>query len=307
VKYDWDRVSSCHPCPICDRPDWCCVSADGKTAMCMRTEAGSYMSGYGGCGTYYLHRLQGDAPRASAPVKPPRPGIERAGPRTLSSIYSELLRTLGLSAAHRDNLHKRGLRNREISRRGYASLPVRGRSQVARGLHATHGTTLFSVPGFIVKSREEGKSYLTIAGYAGMLIPVRDVEGRIVALMVRRDDGDDGGPRYSYMSSSKYGGPGPGSPTHVPLGIAPPAPIVRVTEGPLKADIAYALSGLPTIGVAGVSSWQPALPILQALQCKTARMAFDADARDIPHVAGALRGSYRALAAHDLNVELELW
>lgn len=34
----------------------------------------------------------------------------------------------------------------------------------------------------------ESKPYLTIAGSAGMLIPVRDRLGRIIALQVRVDD-----------------------------------------------------------------------------------------------------------------------
>ena len=60
-------------------------------------------------------------------------------------------------------------------------------------------------------------------------------------------DGARGGPKYSYLSSTKYGGPGPGTPPHFPLGITAPVEILRLTEGPLKADIAYVRSGLPTI------------------------------------------------------------
>ncbi len=35
----WIRVKRAQPCPICERPDWCSVSEDGKTICCMRTES----------------------------------------------------------------------------------------------------------------------------------------------------------------------------------------------------------------------------------------------------------------------------
>ena len=60
------------------------------------------------------------------------------------------------------------------------------------------------------------------------------------------------GGKYLYVSSAKHGGPGPGAPAHLPYGSTAPAAIVRVTEGALKADVAQALSGLPTSGLPGV-------------------------------------------------------
>jgi hypothetical protein len=86
-----------------------------------------------------------------------------------------------------------------------------------------------------------------------MLIPIRDLSSRIVALKVRRDDPAEDGPRYVYLSSVGHGGPGPGSPVHVPLGTVALDGVARVTEGELKADLAAALSGLPTIGPAGLA------------------------------------------------------
>ena len=52
-------------------------------------------------------------------------------------------------------------------------------------------------------------------GAAGLLVPVRDSAGRVVALLARRDDADDGRGKYLYLSSEKAGGPSAGAPPHV--------------------------------------------------------------------------------------------
>lgn len=53
----WRRVNRANPCPICKRPDWCLVSADGGAALCQRVESPK-RCGEGG----WLHRLK-DGPR----------------------------------------------------------------------------------------------------------------------------------------------------------------------------------------------------------------------------------------------------
>src|SRR5262249_22336519 len=141
---------------------------------------------------------------------------------------------------------------------------------------------------------------------AGLLAPVADPASRVLALLVRRDDASDGRGKYLYLSSARAGGPGPGTPAHVPLGVTAPCHTCRLTEGALKADLAVALSALPTIGAAGLA-WQPALDVLSALGCRTIRLAFDADALDNPHVARALADCHGALGAAGLAVELERW
>src|SRR5262249_17319885 len=147
---------------------------------------------------------------------------------------------------------------------------------------------------------------VTLAGAAGLLVPIRDSAGRIVALLVRRDEARDGRGKYLYVSSASVGGPGPGSPAHVPLGVTAASPICRLTEGALKADVAMALSGVPTIGAAGLG-WRPALDALSELGCQTVRLAFDADALDNAHVARALADCCKAADAAGLAVELEHW
>lgn len=51
----WRRVSRANPCPICERPDWCTVTADGSAVCCMRIESPKRLR----CGGW-LHRLHDD-------------------------------------------------------------------------------------------------------------------------------------------------------------------------------------------------------------------------------------------------------
>jgi hypothetical protein len=306
-KCKWRRVSARSPCPICNHPDWCSVSGDNTVAKCMRVEEGAWRSGTDKTGArYHLHRVAGSASHDAALAGVPDPAATRGDADLVHRVYSALLAGLDLFKAHREALRRRGFCDEQIDRRGYRSLPVRGRARLARDLRERFGDAILSVPGFVVKEGRGGQHYITVAGAGGLVIPVRDSAGRIAALIARRDDGDNG-PRYSYLSSAKFSGPGPGTPAHFPLGMTAPCATVRITEGALKADIAFALSGLPTVGAASASNWRPALDALAALGCATVRLAFDADTRENAHVARALADCAQAATAAGLAVELELW
>ena len=135
------------------------------------------------------------------------------------------------------------------------------------------------------------------------MVPVRDIEGRIVALKIRADEGS----KYTYLSSTKYGGPGPGSQVHVPLHDELDLSVVRLTEGEFKAEVATALTGTLTVSMPGVSSWRPALEVARSLGSGIVRLAFDADAKQNEQVARALRESYRTLKERGFEVVLETW
>ena len=82
---------------------------------------------------------------------------------------------------------------------------------------------------------------------------------------------------------------------------------VRVTEGALKADVATHLSGLLTVGLPGVAAARDAAGVLKRLGARTARVAFDADARRNHQVAGHLRRLVLRLREGGFAVELEVW
>ena len=229
-----------------------------------------------------------------------------AAPATLGTIYQGLLAALPLSPAHRQALWQHGLADSEIHRRQYGTLPLQGRAALAKAMVAWWGAAVCAqVPGFYV-AEHDGRRWWSLAGAAGLLIPVRNLDGHIVALKVRADIPGDG-PKYTTISSSKHGGPSPGAPVHVPLYEGARGTTVRLTEGELKADVATALSGLLTLSIPGVAMWRKALPVLEALQPQRVLLAFDADWRSNPHVAHALGQAAFALVTAGYEVQVEDW
>ena len=217
-------------------------------------------------------------------------------------VYRTLLNELPLMDHHRDDLRRRGLSDEQMVFRGYRSLTGFSRREVLAILQTSFSVSeLVSVPGFV--TRDDG--VLEIVASHGLLIPVLDVNGRAIAIKVRRDGVADGVGKYVCMSGG--GGPSCGTPVHVPLGITGPTSDVRLTEGELKADVATILSGLPTIGIPGVSNWPSAIPVLQALGARTVGLAFDADWRTKPHVARNLVECAAALRTHGFNIVVEWW
>ena len=264
----------------------------------------------------------GDA--ASPPVRsgngvhPAKPGIQIADADTLDRAYRIVLDRLTLSQRHREDLRRRGLSESFIQLAQYRTLPEGQGDTITGALLDELGEEARKVPGVHPVERR-------FVAYPGLIIPVRDARTRIVALRVRKDEGD---PRYSFVSSASVEpGPGPGAPAHVPVIRPTPAkrkdmtpgdvveyhPTVRVTEGELKADVATALSiereepSLLTIGLNGPSAFEAAVPALKALETETVIVALDSDAREKRSVAAALRRTVDGLRESEFAVELETW
>jgi hypothetical protein len=277
-------------------------------ALCRRIDAGEgiHRVDKTGC-EYWLYRLDGARPERPVIQLPLRQSPERASPDVLHRVYAALLDSLTLSNLHRANLRRRGLPDDEITHRDYRTMPVSGRAALARRLVERYGAEVCSrVPGIYVKT-ESGRSWWSLSGSPGLLIPVRDEAGHIIAMMVRADE-PDADPRYRFISSARHGGPGPLMGVHIPLNDVEHGGTIRVTEGTLKADVATCLDGIMSVGLsAGVCSWRQALPTIQAIGANTAVVAFDMDARVNFHVAQALRQCVRGLQAEGLRVKLEIW
>lgn len=306
---DWIDSTSNSPCPICSAVKWCSVSADGKTVCCRHEARGAYNSKTDVNGAeVHLHRL-GD-PSNSTSVPTPSSAVEPVAcpPLVADRVYRALLQELLLSDPHRENLLNRGLTQDEIAKRGYKSFPAKGFSKIATKVRDVVGDDVMRVPGFILKDGENGK-YLTLAAAPGIAIPVRNRDGQVIAIKIRADASDATGRcgRYFYMSSGKHGGPGSGSPIHVPLGVPKAARVVRLTEGELKADIATALTSVPTISAPGCSVWLTAIDVIGDIHPMIVRLAFDADCQTKPEVAKALIATWNELVGRNYVVEIERW
>jgi hypothetical protein len=313
TKNEWVNVTSDSPCVICNKDHWCSRSSDGRIAICRRSSTSAHF-GAGREKTnangdlYWVYRLSSTAsPPGPEPAYRPVGGKgERAEPEILHAVYSALLQALPLTHEHRMRLRTRGLSNEVIDELGYRSLS-RGRASAVRKLiEAGLEEHLPRVPGFYVRDKDDRSSFWTLSGQCGILIPVRDRQGRVLALLIR-SDAEDTPNKYTFLSSKRYGGPGPGSPVHIPLHKPSNLTVVRVSEGALKSDIATFRSNLLTIGLPGVGAWARAGKALKELGATTARLAIDADARINRTVASALSRLATDLRSAGFTVELERW
>jgi hypothetical protein len=190
-----------------------------------------------------------------------------ASDEQLHEVYFKMLLMTPLSYTHRKHLLQRGLSDEFIDQAQYRSFNGRKRRDIAGELLSHFGEIVASkVPGLFLQSKPTG-SYWSIAGVDGILIPIRDAQGRIVSISIRADNPSDRVGKYILMSSKSNGGPGPGSRIHVPLQAQKLSKsVVRITEGILKADIATFLSGIPTIGLNGLNGLQQTIGILKEWQ-----------------------------------------
>lgn len=317
----WRTVTTNTPCPICTRTDWCAISHDQSATICRRVDAGGEHRVDRSGVDYWLHRTNNNSTAngngtshhhdtTTIPYDPGTPQVGLADPDTLHHAYTTLLDQLTLTDTHRNILTERGITGTAITTGQYKTLPPKNRADLAAKVAAKVGTeTLTGVPGF---HHHHTTGDLIVGGKAGLLVPVRDPNHRIIALKARADTtNDDGTPRYTFVSSAHRGGASPGAPLHTPIHAPPHNPdtplTIRVTEGELKADAATLGDHTLTISIPGVGAWRKALTHIADLQATRVRLAFDADWADNPRVAGALAGAARAMLAAGHETWIETW
>ena len=148
----WLRVSKSHPCPVCGKPDWCGVAADGSAAACMRVELGSIRRLRNGA---WLHRLGDRDPHRPSGGAMPVP----SDPPVQADAAADALKL-----------------NRLMDRYRRATTPAR-QDRLAAQLGLSSPRPLDDL----------GVGWSDY--HPGHAFPCRDHLGRLVGIQIRRDDG----------------------------------------------------------------------------------------------------------------------
>ena len=232
------------------------------------------------------------------PAPPPKKnGIAPVERR--NRVYRTFLSVLSLDPAHKQDLLRRGLDEGAIFRRGYRSVPQDPpfRWKAARFLLQKHGN-LEGIPGFCEKAGRKGP-YWDFLSPRGYFIPVRNHDGLVQALKIRLDSGG-----YVWFSSEGHPrGSSSGSPPHYTGGKGR----ICVTEGPLKADVAHHLSGLPFVGTGGVHAVKEVPDLLRLLGASDVLVAFDADQFTNRNIRRALQDFLQELKRRGFRARSLAW
>jgi hypothetical protein len=227
----------------------------------------------------------------------------------------------GLGKYHVEKMLGRGLSEEFLRRKRYVTAPYSGvRYEVAQAVAQKVGEEMAKrVPGLFKEKLKDGSERWNLNAVPNSVwIPVRNLKKQIVAVKVRHDDpyqvAQDNKQytqkkyysKYTWLSSADKGGAGSGSPVHIPY-FTGSTEIIRITEGELKADVATNKTNLLTIAIPGVSTWNRALPVVEALKSRRVLIALDMDANTNEAVSRAIYDLTRALEAKKIEVVLETW
>lgn len=203
--------------------------------------------------------LAASGQRVKRPPAPPHE-VKQAAPDVVHKTLNGMLEMLTLSKHHREHLRTvRGLTDEQIDQLGYKSTPPHYMCVSLTNQLISQGYTVEGVPGFYTK---DGKWTVRFPSmFAGIIIPVRDVDGLIRGCQIRLDvpmkekdaPADKQGAKYVWLSSSgKANGTPSGSPVHVVGDIK--ARAIYLTEGIMKSDISHFLMNRTFAGVAGINN-----------------------------------------------------
>ena len=207
---------------------------------------------------------------STPPAREPKPIEAR------HEVFTAMLRHLSLSDRHCGNLVERGLSADRIRRNMYRSLPE---SESARRFLSgilSDFYDLDGIPGFFKNNCGEW----TISGAPGLLIPIRDIYGRIQGFQIRLDNESNPKRKYCWLASGKITlgttGTRSGSWIHVTGNIA--SKTAYLTEGGLKGDVASFLDeDALFICFAGINSIGGLKKVIQSLGVKDIVLAGDMD------------------------------
>lgn len=186
----------------------------------------------------------------------------RASAQEVDRTYRAFLSLCVLEKQHKEQLLQRGLSEAQIKYFGFRTAPTH-KEQHTRIINKLlfYGYKLEGVPGFF-KDKSGRWNYNLFRFTSGILIPMMSIDRKIQGFQIRLDNPREGNKYLWFSSKNKAQGLSSGSPAHITNPLESNSnPVIYLTEGGLKADIACALSGKSFIGVAGVNN-QSDLPEL---------------------------------------------
>lgn len=215
-----------------------------------------------------------------------------------------------LNEAHLLHLSERELDEEAIKRGEYFTMPSRTSRYIRvffEELEKRYGYApemVEGVPGFYkMNDKPEGKQY-TFVTKKGIGIPIRDADGMVAGIQIRRDKMKKGESRYIWLSSAFANkeedlsfGTGSQSPIHVSYPKENKFPnVVFLTEGVFKSEAIARAYQATAMSLQGILNWKQdlfrTLEIIEDIEQEKIEhlyMAFDSDIRSNIHVFEATR------------------
>lgn len=224
----------------------------------------------------------------------------------LNKVYSKILESCHLDEAHYNQLVERGLDSEVIKKNGYISFNGfdEERKMIGELVHKLMGTKSVHVPGFFKKDDFWSNDFYWFKSAKGMVIPSRDSKGKIFNFRIRIET--EKGKAYIFVSSKKNGGPSAPMKLHFPRAYRGEEEL-SVTEGPLKADVATALSGRLVVSTQSITSIDCLAEDLEGLKVKRVFVAFDKDLESNLSVARATAKVLRYLSILGFETGIMTW
>lgn len=266
---------------------------------------------------------------------PEEPQADETDSATKDNTYSHLLSLLKLSDKHRNDLLDRGFTKEEIALCGYVSYPKANYEGITEALFSipkrllSQQCELRGVPGFY-KTKNKG-AWTMMKNKGGIMVPYRNFFNEITSIQIRKDnedlrrDPEDGKLESKYFAFSSAGykdGCKSSAQAHFACDFVCDKennlqyPLVRkgvitITEGAMKADLAFRISGIPFIGFPGVSVVITVLaeiiPLLKDIGVHTIAIAYDMDRVTNINVSECLYKVKQFIISQGMNCQEVTW
>jgi len=229
-----------------------------------------------------LGHLALDRPALPSPTRSKAPTSTALEPDLLDRAYRAALSLLNLRHQERQHLTGRGLSAEDIAAweaRGYRSAPTSWflRSAIAKAVIASIGKDAASSLPFLQPSKKAPSGFIC-SDIPGLLIPIHDPQGRIVACKVRLVD--QGKSRFLWWKA-RHSTASTGAPIHIHK--SPNATLAIVVEGPIKADMVATLwprifgESVTVLAIPGATAHAGLSESLQQLGLRRVVLALDPD------------------------------